>query len=496
MKTVAAILPIMVVIVTMVALHWSGQRAGIFGWLTAVIVGYAQFGLNLHVFWISQLKGLYLSFFVLAIVWPALLLFHTVRRAGGIQALADVLQGSMQERGLLVVGLAWAFSGMLEGLAGFGLPIAIVAPILIGLGVQPVIAVAAVAIGHSWAVTFGDMGVIFQTLLQLTSSTPAQLVPSAAWMLGLTCLGCGWSTMLVLGQARLGLKILLVALAMASTQYALAAAGIIPLSAFGAGLAGMALLILWGRPQRMELKNRKEFWAVVASYGGLAALLTLVTAINPIQDNLIPYALSFNFPAVKSSLGYETSAVTQTFRYFLHPGFSLILVAVISYAAFRRSKLIQKSHWRKIAVETWLAAFPTSITVLFMVGLSTLMEHTGMMLLLAQTLSRYVGAAFPVISPWIGILGAFATGSNNNSNVMFAALQQNSAILLGLNPPMLIAAQTAGGSLGSMVAPAKLILGCTTAGIKERQGETLRRTLPFGLALGFVLGVGAFFSSR
>ena len=97
-------------------------------------------------------------------LWPALLLYNIVDRGGGIQAIARGLEQAIGDRGLLLILLAWAFSALLEGLAGFGLPIAIVSPMLVALGIEPVIAVAAVAVGHAWSVTFGDMGVIFQTL--------------------------------------------------------------------------------------------------------------------------------------------------------------------------------------------------------------------------------------------------------------------------------------------------------------------------------------------
>lgn len=119
-----------------------------------------------------------------------------------------------------------------------------------------------------------------------------------------------------------------------------------------------------------------------------------------------------------------------------------------------------------------------------------------MTLLLARALSDALGAAFPIASPLVGILGAFATGSNNNSNVLFGTLQQNAAMLLGIAPNILIAAQTTGGSLGSMIAPAKLIVACSTAGIKGRDGEVLRVTLPYGLLIGAAIGVVALLISR
>ena len=123
-----------------------------------------------------------------------------------------------------------------------------------------------------------------------------------------------------------------------------------------------------------------------------------------------------------------------------------------------------------------------------MVGLAALMDHCGMTLLLAQGLSALMGGAFPVVSPLVGILGAFATGSNNNSNVLFGSLQKSAAVLLGIAPSLLVATQTAGGSLGSMIAPAKIIVGCSTVGLKGRDGDVLRLTLPYGLLIG--LGVG------
>ena len=108
----------------------------------------------------SQAKGLLLSAFVLAVMWPALFLFHWNDQSGGIAGVARLLEGAIPNRGMCRVLLAWSLSGLLEGLAGFGLPIAVVAPMLAALGVPPLSAVAAVAVGHSWAVTFGDMGVI------------------------------------------------------------------------------------------------------------------------------------------------------------------------------------------------------------------------------------------------------------------------------------------------------------------------------------------------
>ncbi|MEL7643076.1 MAG: L-lactate permease, partial [bacterium] len=120
--------------------------------------------------------------------------------------------------------------------------------------------------------------------------------------------------------------------------------------------------------------------------------------------------------------------------------------------------------------------------------LSSIMEHTGMTQSLAKGLSLSLKSLYPMVSPWVGILGAFATGSNTNSNILFGAMQEDIAILLKFAPAWLIAAQTAGGSLGSMLSPAKVILGCSTVGLQGQEGSVLKLTLPIGLAIGLLLG--------
>ena len=107
---------------------------------------------------------------------------------------------------------------------------------------------------------------------------------------------------------------------------------------------------------------------------------------------------------------------------------------------------------------------------------------------LAKGLSLSLNNLYPMVSPWVGILGAFATGSNTNSNILFGAMQEDIAILLKFAPAWLIAAQTAGGSLGSMLSPAKVILGCSTVGLQGQEGSVLKLTLPIGLAIGLLLG--------
>ena len=99
------------------------------------------------------------------------------------------------------------------------------------------------------------------------------------------------------------------------------------------------------------------------------------------------------------------------------------------------------------------------------------------------------GPLYPLVAPYIGMLGAFMTGSNTNSNVVFAPLQKQAAELLLISVPIILAAQTTGGALGSMLAPAKLIVGCSTAGLAGQEGRVLKKTLLPGLLITGVVGI-------
>ena len=210
----------------MIGLRWGGQRAGPVGWLAALVIAFLSFGLTPQTLWVSQLKGLYLSFTVLLILWPAMFLYYIVDGLGGIMAIAAKLRALVPDHGLLLVMLAWAFSGMLEGLAGYGLPIAVVSPMLVGLGVPAVLAVIASAVGHSWAVTFGNMGIVYQTLLFVTHMDGAALAPVAALLMGFACLACGLLVAWILKEARLWPVITVIAVVMAGVQYEMAVSGL------------------------------------------------------------------------------------------------------------------------------------------------------------------------------------------------------------------------------------------------------------------------------
>ena len=99
------------------------------------------------------------------------------------------------------------------------------------------------------------------------------------------------------------------------------------------------------------------------------------------------------------------------------------------------------------------------------------------------------GSYYAALAALVGMLGSFITGSNMSSNILFGSFQMTTAEMVGLQQAPILAAQTVGGSAGSLISPSKIILGATTAGKPELVGAIIKKLLP--VALIFSLTAGA-----
>jgi lactate permease len=503
-----ALSPIIAVLVLMVGLRWGASKAGPVGWLVALVVGVLFFGATPQVLFYSQIRAVLLSLYVLYIIWMALVLYHVVNEAGAIGVIGASIGRLTGERTLQLLILSWAFSSFLQGVAGFGVPIAVVAPLLIGMGFNPVISVAAVAIGHSWSVTFGDIASSFQALIAATGIEGYDLAHWSSVFLGLACFGCGLAAVHAYdglrGLRRSMVAILIMGTAMSVTQYLLAVNGLWSVAGFVAGLAGLVaggviarLPLYRGREQegvvvREKVRGEKLPGPLLAisAYLILVVLVTAAELVAPLHDLLNRVVIRVDFPAVSTNLGWVTDAGPgRTISVFGHAGALLGYSCLIAFLIYRGTGHYRPGVLGRIWRGTLSSAVPSTIGIASMVGMAMIMDHCGMVHLLARGLSESVGPAFPFFSPLIGMLGAFMTGSNTNSNVIFAPLQLATAEMIGISALVVLGAQTAGGALGSMLAPAKIIVGCSTAGLAGREGEVMRKTLPYGVLIAAIIGV-------
>jgi len=177
---------------------------------------------------------------------------------------------------------------------------------------------------------------------------------------------------------------------------------------------------------------------------------------------------------MQTAIGYLTPAgYGRQIPIFRHAGAILLYSSIAAYLIYRKAGLYQPGALPRILTGTVRRVMSSSLGIAAMVAMAVVMSHAGMTETLALGLAQAVGKFFPIASPWIGAVGAFMTGSNTNSNVVFAMLQQRTAELLGYSVPWILAAQTAGGAIGSVVAPTKVVVGASTAGMAGKEGVVI-----------------------
>jgi L-lactate permease len=71
LHTLLASLPILLVLILMLALRWNAARAGLAGWLCAMIIAIWGFGAGFQLLGYAHLKALLLTLDVLLIIWCA-----------------------------------------------------------------------------------------------------------------------------------------------------------------------------------------------------------------------------------------------------------------------------------------------------------------------------------------------------------------------------------------------------------------------------------------
>jgi lactate permease len=499
-KWIFALSPILTVLVLMIFKNWSGSRAGAAGWFVSLIMATLFFGAHPVLIAHSQMKGVLLSLNVLYIIWAALFLYHVVNETGAIRAIGIGIQRFSGDKSIQILIFGWIFASFLQGVAGYGVPIAVVAPLLVALGFSPVVAVAVPAIGHSWSVTFGSMGASFQALMAVSGLESSFLAPWSAALLGIATFLCGIFAVYVYAGWKMVqhsfMAIFIIGTAMAGTQYLLAVSGMWTLGGFGASLAGLcsglavAKFKRYNRTPPSQARPQMRLWWALTAYLILIVIVSAGVMIPSVKAFLGQVKLSFAFPEITSLKGWVVKAGKgKAINIFGHGGALLLYSAIISYFVYRSKGFYEPRAIKTILQKTVKSGVPTSLGIVSMVCFAMIMDHCQMIYILAEGISRVFGSIYPLVAPWIGLLGAFMTGSNTNSNVVFGVLQQETAHLAGLSVALILAAQTTGGALGSMIAPAKILVGCSTVGLAGKEGPVLKTTLRFGLVITGMIGI-------
>ncbi len=485
---ILALIPILVILVLMVGFRWKASRAGGLGYLAALVISWIWFGVNLETLAYAHAKAVFLIMDVLLIIWTAFLLYRVVAEAGGIEILSTTLPHLTEDKGMQALLIGWIFASFLQGVGGFGVPTAVIAPILVGLGFSPLNAVVIPSLGHTWAVTFGSLGASFNAMMAATGLEWQVLAPSAGIFLGITGLLVGIAVAWVVGGwktlRRLWFPILAIALGMSTAQYLTVNLGLWNIGGLMGGTAGLVIgiplaWIFQGKSDATGKINWRELLISLAGYVVLVALTLVIQLVPPVKAFLSQVKLGFDFPETTTTAGYVIAAGPGRQLYiFCHAGMILLVSSLAAYLIFNKTGWYKEGALGRIIKSTGSRVIGSSVGITSIVMMAVIMQHAGMTDTLAQGFSNTIGWFYPALAPWLGALGAVMTGSNANSNLVFSALQLRTAEILGLPVAIILAAQTTGGALGSVAAPTKVIVGASTAGMEGKEGDILRKLLP------------------
>lgn len=225
-------------------------------------------------------------------------------------------------------------------------------------------------------------------------------------------------------------------------------------------------------------ESRLSIFQAMSAYILLIVLLFLTRIIPPIEHYLNSTGL-LQFPRYDFTLPL-----------FYSPGFYLFLVCIFSIFVFKLSRsAIQKS------IKQTLKQFqPVFLSTVGFVVMSQIMVEAGMVQMLSSSAALFFGPAFLYVSPLIGGLGGFLTGSNTGSNAMFINLQLQTAQHLQMTPDLFAYAQNTSSSHLTMACPSRVVLAASIGKIPEQENQLLRSIAFAGIGtlvlimLGVIVG--------
>ena len=115
-------------------------------------------------------------------------------------------------------------------------------------------------------------------------------------------------------------------------------------------------------------------------------------------------------------------------------------------------------------------------------GLAYVFNFSGMAYSLAWKASD-LGLACIIVSPLFGWIGCALSGSNTSSNALFGAFQLTTANLAGLPAGLTPALNSVGAELAKPVAPQTVSAGVSTTKYVRKEGEVIRKNLPWALGI-------------
>ena len=521
---IMAFLPIIVLLILMIKFNWGATEAAAVGLVITAVTGVAFYQADLKLLAVESAKGIWSALTILIIVWTAILMYQVGDEAKAFLVIRNGMRKLLPNELLLVIAMGWIFESFLQGITGFGVPVAVGAPLLIGIGVKPLWAVIIPLLGQAWGNTFGTLAAAWDSWAMsagLAAGTPEYL-RSAVWTALFLLL---WNAVTGLaicwfygkGKAlKKGLPAVIVMAAIQGGGELLLSQVNTTLSCFLPSCISLVVILFLGR-----MKMYKEEWSIEGSkimdrtakaegsdktasdmslvqafvpYFLLSALTLIVLLVKPINEFLGQFSIGLAFPETQTGYGY-VNAASECFSPltpFTHASMFLFISSIVGLLYYKKHGWIKDGGVKRVFVKSVAMTMPSGIAVIGLVIMSRLMSGTGQTVVLANGIANVLGKAYVILAPFVGLLGTFMTGSNMSSNILFGDFQMTTANLLNVDAATVLGAQSAGGAIGSAISPSKIILGTTTAGILGSEGEVMKKLIGITVPAAIVIGVLVF----
>ena len=447
------------------------------------------------------------------ITFWGMVLFNTLGVSGVFENFRRwlIAQGSRDVR-VQTMLFAWAFGALLEGLVGFGYPWAVVAPILISLGISDLNAIRIAAIANNAPVSYGALGAPIIALAAVTNYPLLALSGSVGTVVAVLALLPPW-VLLYLVAGREGLKggwplAVVGSLGYIAGQYPVAVhLGPYLPDITGAIVCFVALLLLL------------KVWqpATVLGYGGVPiaagaqteghglksgevlqawmpfAILLIVVAAWTGPWSPLPKVTWFSARAVGCSAAaaacdWHKPDVTAVFKFAPYIGGSAILGSwlIVALLLLAMGKL-QAGQIGEVFRRTFHQMWGALLVGVFIFGLAYTFNYSGMAASLAKGFAS-MGTAFVIVAPVLGFIGVALSGSNTSTNAMFGKFQALVGAQLGMPPLLLPTLNSVGAEIGKPVAPQTASVGVSTSKFVRKEGDVIRHNMGWTfILLGYLV---------
>lgn len=498
-----ALIPVALLLVLLAVLRVTAWLATLIGSLVTLILGVAVWGmpvgLGVEAYILGALTGIWA---VNWITFWGVVLFNTLVVTGTFETFRTwlIAKGTADVR-VQTLLFAWAFGALLEGLVGFGYPWAVVAPILIAVGIPDLDAIRVAAIANNAPVSYGALGVPVIALATVTGLPLLHLSASIGYIVAVLALLPPW-VLIYLVSGWEGLR----------DGWPLAIVGSLGY------IAGQFPVAVWLGPYLPDVTGSivcfvcllllLRVWqpARPLGYGGVSLTPAQLTAADPGQQlspgavfrawlpflvlivvvvlwtgpwSSLPRVTLLNVSVgAHSALGAH-AVVRAAFIFTPFIGGTAILVSWIIVALLLR---LSGSQLREVFTRTLHQMWGALLVGVFIFGLAFVFNYSGMAATLANGFSK-IGVWFIIVAPILGWIGVALSGSNTSTNAMFGAFQATVGKLLGFPPLLLPSLNSVGAEIGKPIAPQTASVGVSTTRFVRDEGQIIRHNMGWTLIL-------------